>query len=93
MTFLSALSAMAARSMTNGINDTGLSSDPFFQLKRLSETGGVSDKILRGFFIGVAIGIPVALACCCWYPCLGRSRQRRRARQDAALQVPDTTRV
>ncbi len=87
MASLLASSTVAARSITPGVNDTGLSADPFFQLKRLSGTGNVSDKILRGFFIGVAIGIPVALACCCWYPCLRRSRQRRRARQDAAFEA------
>ncbi|TQV91990.1 hypothetical protein V2A60_005918 [Cordyceps javanica] len=86
---------MTARSLVNGVSDAGLSADPFFQLKRLSETGGISDKILRGFFIGLAIGFPVALAFCCWYPCLlrYRRRQRRRARQNAAPEDSVTARA
>ncbi|KAJ6789598.1 hypothetical protein PWT90_09064 [Aphanocladium album] len=71
---------MAGRAINAAASDAGLSADPFFLLKRLAESGEISDKILRGFFIGVAIGFPVAIACCCWYPCFKRSRHRRMAR-------------
>lgn len=33
--------------------------------------------IVRGFFIGVALGIMLAMVFCCWWPCVGRRRRQR----------------
>lgn len=63
----------------------------FDQLKKISKQGEAPDQFLRGFFLGVAIAIPIALLCCCWYPCFSRetqaSRRRRLARETATLEA------
>lgn len=58
-----------------------LLSSPLEQLRELAVIGDLKDRIIRGFFVGVAIGIPVALACCCWYPCFSKESRRRRRRR------------
>ncbi|PHH60253.1 hypothetical protein CDD81_1912 [Ophiocordyceps australis] len=40
--------------------------------------GTAGDKIVRGFLIGVALGLVVGGVCCCWVPCFGRRAQRER---------------
>ncbi|KAJ6439897.1 hypothetical protein O9K51_07788 [Purpureocillium lavendulum] len=48
-------------------------------------SGGTSgEKIIRGFLIGIALGLILGGLCCCWVPCFGRRQQetRRRRRQD-----------
>ncbi|UNI17217.1 hypothetical protein JDV02_003585 [Purpureocillium takamizusanense] len=46
--------------------------------------GSSGEKIIRGFLIGIALGLILGGVCCCWVPCFGRRQQetRRRRRQD-----------
>ncbi|KAM3514528.1 hypothetical protein MY11210_001871 [Beauveria gryllotalpidicola] len=49
-----------------------------------------AQSMVRGFFIGTAAGIPLALLCCCWWPCrhprrtwrIMRGFRRNRERQE-----------
>lgn len=49
--------------------------DKFMTLARGGSNG---EKIMRGFLIGVAVGLIVACFVCCWYPCCRPDRRRRR---------------
>ncbi|GJN71710.1 hypothetical protein PLIIFM63780_005956 [Purpureocillium lilacinum] len=46
--------------------------------------GSSGEKIIRGFLIGIALGLILGGVCCCWVPCFGRRQQevRRRRRQE-----------
>ena len=46
--------------------------------------GSPGEKIVRGFLIGVALGLVIGGVCCCWVPCFGRRQQeiRRMRRED-----------
>ncbi|OAA78814.1 hypothetical protein LEL_02300 [Akanthomyces lecanii RCEF 1005] len=49
-------------------------------IDRLGGGGPGGQLIVRGFFMGIAFGLLVALLFCCWYPWLHmRHRDRRRA--------------
>ncbi|PHH59833.1 hypothetical protein CDD82_2399 [Ophiocordyceps australis] len=55
--------------------------------------GTAGDKIVRGFLIGVALGLVVGGVCCCWVPCFGRraQRERRQRRRRARRRERDAT--
>ncbi|KAH6603616.1 hypothetical protein Trco_008391 [Trichoderma cornu-damae] len=61
-----AASSMASPASTDGGNG----------LLSVAEDGTSGDKILRGFLIGVAIGIALSLVLCCWLPCLRKGSPR-----------------
>ncbi|KAL6859346.1 hypothetical protein J3F83DRAFT_749875, partial [Trichoderma novae-zelandiae] len=46
---------------------------------QVAEDGTRGDKILRGFLVGMAIGILLSFAMCCWLPCF-RTKWRRARR-------------
>lgn len=77
-------SSASATSTYNPDADSGYGGDSFvedlFEKKFMGiATGGSSgEKILRGFLIGVAIGLIVGCFFCCWYPCCGGTSRRRR---------------
>ncbi|QPG93932.1 hypothetical protein C2857_003645 [Epichloe festucae Fl1] len=48
---------------------------------QLITSGSNGERIVRGFLIGVAMGIILGGALCCWVPCFGRRRQERRERR------------
>jgi hypothetical protein len=48
----------------------------------IAEGGNSGEKILRGFFIGMAIGIILSFVLCCWLPCLRKSRRSRLQRRN-----------
>ncbi|EGX87803.1 hypothetical protein CCM_09425 [Cordyceps militaris CM01] len=50
-------------------------------------TGGRS--LARGFFLGVGFGLPVAVLCCCWVPCLQWRRVRWREAVRGWRDMPD----
>ncbi|KAL7892182.1 hypothetical protein HDV63DRAFT_390659 [Trichoderma sp. SZMC 28014] len=46
-------------------------------------SGGTSgEKIMRGFFIGMALGVVLSLVLCCWLPCLRKSPRTRLQRRN-----------
>ncbi|TQV91879.1 hypothetical protein V2A60_006020 [Cordyceps javanica] len=47
-------------------------------IERLGGGGPGAQSAVRGFFIGVAFGVALALLCCCWRPCLALGSARRR---------------
>ncbi|KAK1241840.1 hypothetical protein MKX07_007663 [Trichoderma sp. CBMAI-0711] len=49
---------------------------------QVAEDGTSGDKLLRGFLVGMAIGILVSLVMCCWLPCLRRARRTRLQRRN-----------
>ncbi|KAL7789134.1 hypothetical protein V8C37DRAFT_218623 [Trichoderma ceciliae] len=49
---------------------------------RVAEDGTSGDKILRGFLIGMAIGIILSFVLCCWLPCLRRRPRSRLQRRN-----------
>lgn len=48
----------------------------------IAEGGTSGEKIMRGFFIGMAIGIALSFVLCCWLPCLRKSRRSRLQRRN-----------
>ncbi|KAJ3479366.1 hypothetical protein NLG97_g8338 [Lecanicillium saksenae] len=48
-------------------------------IERLGGGGPGGQSAVRGFFIGIALGILLALLCCCWYPCVHMRRAEQRA--------------
>ncbi|KAJ6789595.1 hypothetical protein PWT90_09060 [Aphanocladium album] len=48
-------------------------------IERLGGGGPGGQSAVRGFFIGIALGVLLALLCCCWYPCVHMRRADRRA--------------
>ncbi|KAF7557515.1 hypothetical protein G7046_g6017 [Stylonectria norvegica] len=59
-------------------SQTGLAEDLFKQRIMDVATGGSNgERILRGFLIGIAVGLVVACFTCCWYPCCNRTRRSR----------------
>lgn len=48
----------------------------------IAEGGNSGERILRGFFIGIAIGIIMSFVLCCWLPCLRKSRRTRLERRN-----------
>lgn len=75
----SSTGAMATANPNNIDMGDSLVEDLFKEKFMGIATGGShGEKILRGFLIGVAIGLVVACFTCCWYPCCGGARNRRR---------------
>ncbi|KAM0250673.1 hypothetical protein ACHAQJ_008550 [Trichoderma viride] len=48
----------------------------------IAESGDSGGRILRGFLIGVAIGIMMSFALCCWKPCFRKSQRSRLQRRN-----------
>ncbi|KAL7917281.1 hypothetical protein ACQKWADRAFT_307191 [Trichoderma austrokoningii] len=48
----------------------------------ISEGGNSGERILRGFFIGMAIGVFLSVVLCCWLPCLRRGQRTRLQRRN-----------
>lgn len=48
----------------------------------IAEGGSSGERILRGFFIGMALGIVLSFVLCCWLPCLRKSRRTRLQRRN-----------
>ncbi|OAQ66749.1 FAM176 family domain-containing protein [Pochonia chlamydosporia 170] len=61
----------------NGFSDFNLGD----KILQLVTSGSNGERIVRGFLMGVALGIILGGALCCWVPCFGRARQERRARR------------
>ncbi|UKZ53180.1 hypothetical protein TrVGV298_006972 [Trichoderma virens] len=49
---------------------------------QIASDGTPGDKILRGFLIGMAIGIILSLVLCCWTPCCRKKRRSRLERRN-----------
>lgn len=49
---------------------------------QVAEDGTSGDKLLRGFLIGVAIGVLVSFVLCCWLPCFRKARRTRLQRRN-----------
>ncbi|KIE01593.1 hypothetical protein MAJ_02398, partial [Metarhizium majus ARSEF 297] len=64
-------------STPNGFGDFNVGD----RILQLVTSGSNGEKIVRGFLMGVAIGIILGGAVCCWVPCFGRGRQQRRERR------------
>ncbi|KAL7946900.1 hypothetical protein V8C42DRAFT_319119 [Trichoderma barbatum] len=48
----------------------------------IASDGTSGDKILRGFLIGMAIGVMLSLVLCCWMPCCRKKRRTRLERRN-----------
>ncbi|PNP56743.1 hypothetical protein THARTR1_03439 [Trichoderma harzianum] len=48
----------------------------------IASDGTSGDKILRGFLIGMAIGIILSFVLCCWLPCCRKKRRSRLQRRN-----------
>ncbi|OAA57259.1 hypothetical protein ISF_07180 [Cordyceps fumosorosea ARSEF 2679] len=48
-------------------------------MERLGGGGPVARSVVRGFFVGVGLGLMLALLCCCWHPCFGEDLLERPA--------------
>ncbi|QUC23620.1 uncharacterized protein UV8b_07861 [Ustilaginoidea virens] len=57
---------------------------------QLVSSGSRGEKIVRGFLMGVALGILLGGALCCWVPCFGRRRRRRRRQRQRRRNVGRT---
>jgi hypothetical protein len=51
-------------------------------IANIAEGGNSGERILRGFFIGMAIGIILSFVLCCWLPCLRKRRRTRLERRN-----------
>lgn len=76
-----------ARSMVTSTSTPTSASSPTSSSKSngfadIAEGGNSGERILRGFFIGMAIGIIMSFVLCCWLPCLRRSRRTRLQRRN-----------
>ncbi|KAL7905527.1 hypothetical protein GGI35DRAFT_461006 [Trichoderma velutinum] len=49
---------------------------------QIATDGTSGDKILRGFLIGMAIGIILSFVLCCWLPCCRKKRRSRLQRRN-----------
>ncbi|KAK3196663.1 hypothetical protein K4F52_000007 [Lecanicillium sp. MT-2017a] len=47
-------------------------------IEALGGGGPGGQTAIRGFFIGIAVGVVVAMLCCCWWPCMRMSPRDRR---------------
>ncbi|KKP06344.1 hypothetical protein THAR02_01589 [Trichoderma harzianum] len=48
----------------------------------IASDGNSGDKILRGFLIGMGIGIILSFVLCCWLPCCRKQRRSRLQRRN-----------
>jgi hypothetical protein len=64
-------------STPNGFGDFNLGD----RILQLVTSGSNGEKVVRGFLMGVAMGIILGGVFCCWVPCFGRGRHERRARR------------
>ncbi|OAA41006.1 hypothetical protein NOR_05588 [Metarhizium rileyi] len=80
-------------STPNGFGDLNVGN----RIMQLVTSGSNGEKIVRGFLMGIAVGIILGGALCCWVPCFGRGRQerreRRQQRQQAERQARDQARL
>lgn len=75
------------RSMTTSASTSTSTSSPTptsksYAFSAITEGGNSGERILRGFFIGMAIGIFLSVVMCCWLPCLGRGPRTRLQRRN-----------
>lgn len=57
------------------------------RIMELVSGGSNGERVVRGFLMGVAVGIILGGALCCWVPCFGRRQQERRARRRQAREA------
>ncbi|EGR50364.1 uncharacterized protein TRIREDRAFT_105408 [Trichoderma reesei QM6a] len=67
---------------TSTATSSSSSTDNGAGFMQVAEDGTSGDKLLRGFLVGMAIGILVSLVMCCWLPCLRRARRTRLQRRN-----------